>query len=160
MKARWKNKLSNYFPSFSTLVRCVLSFALFFNSQMLHVRVSQFTPPVFSYSVTDSALGPTAGIWETPLPLKKGSRGSWRHLRVGACQLFPSGWGTGSLLMGGFWGGGQWSLLPVSVNRQMLFHPTDGSCSGNNVVKCNTNYGPESVSSREQEAKRSDVDRI
>ena len=159
MKARWKNKLSNYFPSFSTSVRWVLSFALFSNSQTLHVRVSQFTPPVFGYSVTDSALGPTAGTWETPLLLKKGSRGSWRHLRVGAHQLFPSGWGTRSLLMGDS-EGGQWFLLPVSINRQMLFHPTDGSCSGNNVVKCNTNCGPESVSSGEQEAKRSDVNRI
>lgn len=124
MKARWKNKLSNYFPSFSTLVRCALSFAVFFNSQMLYVRVSQFTPPVFGYSVTDSALGPTAGIWETPLPHPKRKQGQLETSEGGRAPAVPkSGWGTRSLQMGGFRGG---TVIPAPrVSQQADAFPSN-----------------------------------
>ena len=59
---------------------------------MLHVHDFLFIPPALGCSVTGSALGPTAGIWEHPPPTRtpKKEAGAAGDIRgLGEHQLFP-----------------------------------------------------------------------
>jgi hypothetical protein len=118
---------------------------------LVHVFL-KFAPAALGWTIAGSALAPQLGAGKTKTRKQAGAAGDMR--RMGQHQLVPSL--TRDQEVNGEWGAGI-TAPHVSQQENALSCPTDGPCSWNNVIKCNTPYGTDCSSLGEPEVKKANA---